>query len=334
MPGWTPALVSATDSAGHSAHGIADMTEGDLTVRHLRIALRRPGSAGGATASLHVRVVNVSAQPIPRAEVRLAGTKIVQTVDDSGAAGLGELPAGTQVVDVRAVGFTPYRTTLELAADARASLAVTLVKQPVVFACRRTRPRSARTDSFSARRRRGAGFFLDSAALAKQAGRRLSDVLGTVPGLSVVSGPEGPAIVSGRTGTIVNTGSMQEHNVGEVLTRMPGGDPSSPQGQAKQAQKNCGPAGIAAGPPDADNHNCVNALSPHGCEIGQVRYIVDGHEQMPPQGSIDAEFRPEDIKRIEVYRGASEVPAEYAKMGSDCSVIAIWLKHSPSVESQ
>ncbi|MHB1328481.1 MAG: hypothetical protein ACYC2K_09790 [Gemmatimonadales bacterium] len=38
------------------------------------------------------------------------------------------------------------------------------------------------------------------------------------------------------------------------------------------------------------------------------------------------EFHLETIEAIEVYNGTAAVPAEYAGIGSECGVIAIWMR--------
>jgi hypothetical protein len=57
-----------------------------------------------------------------------------------------------------------------------------------------------------------------------------------------------------------------------------------------------------------------------------VNVVVDGHDFVPSLGGIDAEFKPEEIRAIEVFRGPSEVPVQWAKFGSNCGLLAIWLK--------
>ncbi|RMH14199.1 MAG: hypothetical protein D6701_11515, partial [Gemmatimonadetes bacterium] len=43
------------------------------------------------------------------------------------------------------------------------------------------------------------------------------------------------------------------------------------------------------------------------------------------RGDLDL-IRPEDIEAIEVYRGASEVPAEFGGSDAGCGAIVIWTR--------
>jgi hypothetical protein len=59
-------------------------------------------------------------------------------------------------------------------------------------------------------------------------------------------------------------------------------------------------------------------LSP--CE---VQLYVDG--QHYPGGSLD-DFPPVTIEAIEIYRSASEIPADFRARDASCGVIAIWTR--------
>ncbi len=62
---------------------------------------------------------------------------------------------------------------------------------------------------------------------------------------------------------------------------------------------------------------------PTGCE---PKYILDN---LPSDSHIAQSLSPSDVYGIEIYRGASEVPAEYSGMNAACGVIVIWTKSGP-----
>ncbi|HZE93699.1 MAG TPA: Plug domain-containing protein [Gemmatimonadales bacterium] len=60
-----------------------------------------------------------------------------------------------------------------------------------------------------------------------------------------------------------------------------------------------------------------------GCE---PQYFIDGVESTP---YFARNTPPHDVLGLEVYRGPSEVPAEFTGSNSCCGVIVIWTKSSP-----
>lgn len=72
-------------------------------------------------------------------------------------------------------------------------------------------------------------------------------------------------------------------------------------------------------------NDCVAKMvrSPPGC---YPQYFLDGNES----SAYFARHTPaKDVKGIEVYRGQSELPGEFAGSNSACGVIAIWTKSAP-----
>ena len=63
--------------------------------------------------------------------------------------------------------------------------------------------------------------------------------------------------------------------------------------------------------------------APPGC---YPQYFIDGIEST---AYFARHTPPKDIKGIEIYRGASEIPGEFGGSSSACGVIAIWTKSSP-----
>lgn len=63
----------------------------------------------------------------------------------------------------------------------------------------------------------------------------------------------------------------------------------------------------------------------------EVQYYVDG--QYYAGGSVD-DFAPVAVEAIEIYRSASEIPAEFRTRDATCGVIAIWTRDPPSVKGR
>jgi hypothetical protein len=73
------------------------------------------------------------------------------------------------------------------------------------------------------------------------------------------------------------------------------------------------------------SNQCVAKMvrSPPGC---YPQYYLDGNESTPYFARLTP---PQDIKGVEIYRGASETPGEFQGSNSGCGVIAIWTKSAP-----
>jgi hypothetical protein len=54
-----------------------------------------------------------------------------------------------------------------------------------------------------------------------------------------------------------------------------------------------------------------------------VQLYVDGHPY--PHGNVD-DFAPTLIEGVEVYRSASEIPADFRTRDATCGLIALWTR--------
>lgn len=72
-------------------------------------------------------------------------------------------------------------------------------------------------------------------------------------------------------------------------------------------------------------NDCIAKMvrSPPGC---YPQYYIDGIES---SAYFARHTPPRDIRGVEIYRGASEIPGEFGGSSSACGVIAIWTKSSP-----
>jgi hypothetical protein len=68
----------------------------------------------------------------------------------------------------------------------------------------------------------------------------------------------------------------------------------------------------------------VNSTTQGNCN---VLLYVDGHPYQ--NGSVD-DFSPIVVEGIEVYRSASEIPADFRTRDATCGVIAIWTRDPDS----
>lgn len=128
---------------------------------------------------------------IAGAQVAVAGTALAAETDDAGRFRLVGVPAGAVTLRVRRLGFAPVTSDVAVAAAGEARVAIEIVelarslKQVVVLS---TTPReyTGYLAGFNERRDQGFGRFITQAQLQKRASMRLSDMLRSVAGVSVL----------------------------------------------------------------------------------------------------------------------------------------------------
>ena len=144
---------------------------------------------------------------------------------------------------------------------------------------------------FERRRRRGNGSYLTRAQIDRMHAARLTDLLRTMPGVSVEMGAHGTLVVELR------------RSKSFTITPMPAAKADS----------------SASAPPTAGA--AVGQAAIKKCPAG---FLVDGLP-IDDSGTADAETRPEMIEAIEVYSGGM-VPIEYSARNSECGVVMIWTR--------
>jgi hypothetical protein len=119
-----------------------------------------------------------------RVAVPLAGREV--RTDTIGRFQLDQLPAGTQAIEVRALGFDPLSDAVDVAPDA-APLTLALARfeslDTVRVRANRPRPNSQRFADFETRRKTGFGKFFTSADIDRLNLLRISDLFSQVGGI-------------------------------------------------------------------------------------------------------------------------------------------------------
>lgn len=141
--------------------------------------VRPPG-----TATLNGLVRDLNGRPVGGARVALHGGGGVAVASREGTFRMSGLPAGTQTLDVRAIGFTPARRAVDLGSNVATTVtwdldrrAAELPKVTVLGGSRLER------NGFRERARQGHGSFLSESQIASMSGFTGMDVLRRAPGL-------------------------------------------------------------------------------------------------------------------------------------------------------
>jgi carboxypeptidase family protein len=149
------------------------------------VAIRRAG-----TARLTGRVLNKVGKPLVGARVQLEGTTRAATTRPTGDFVLDSLPAGTQTVSARLLGYAPIEAAVDL--SSRDVSTVTLTMEdfvPVLETVRVSAQRERALDEvgYASRKRMGGGWYMDGDEIKQRNAINFSDVLRTAPGLRVTS---------------------------------------------------------------------------------------------------------------------------------------------------
>ena len=189
--------------------------------------------------------------------------------------------------------------------------------------------------AFEDRRRRGMGVYLDREQIERLQPRDATDLFRHVPGVNVIPIPGGLGYnieMSGRTPS--RSGSLPpppssrlKDSNSDRLAGLRCGGASQPSGGLTGGQSG-GQGGAAEG--GAENAECfgVGDVRPQR-EVGTcpVLFFMNGMPlHLAPGQSLSTEVHPDEIEAIEVYRRAAEVPALYARPGSECGVVLIWTR--------
>jgi hypothetical protein len=234
--------------------------------------------------------VDAGGHPIPHAVLSVVGESLRVAADSQGRFRLA-VPPGPKLLAARALGYRPLMWSVALVSGRETRVQVHLEGLSVVLPAMTVvgeRYVPSRLAGFYQRQRIGFGKFLDSADLARHFTNSTADLLQGIPGIQMRRvDPFTVAITFPR---------CQSVERGLSITM-----PANILGRDRP---------ISA-PPSA---------SP-----STVGVYVDGFRVGGSPGEALSNINPADIEAIEIYRGPSELPAEF--MSDDCAAIVIWTKY-------
>ncbi|HEX7980997.1 MAG TPA: carboxypeptidase-like regulatory domain-containing protein [Gemmatimonadaceae bacterium] len=211
---WVSMQIQHDNRTGAVLRTRVDDTLG-IAIRHLSLATApsRPGeSADGkdgeplsGTATLRGVVRGPGDMPVASAEVRVRDTRAETRTDAQGTYTLGGLPAGTQQLEVRRVGYAVVEVPVDLRSGATTTHDVLMrrivnLDSVLIVASRPKYP------DFYVHQGAGQGHFLGPEAIAKQHVSQTSDYFEKISGFGIVRngsrtlvvGTQGPAGLRGE----------------------------------------------------------------------------------------------------------------------------------------
>jgi uncharacterized protein (DUF2141 family) len=174
--------------------------ESELFARTLLLSRIDSGAkVGNATVSGRVALEGAATNGGSRVEV--VGTDQVALTNEKGEFTITKLPSGSHVLLARHLGFGAQTVAVDLTSREPQRVTIRLPKfvamiEPVVVNARR----AANLDrvGFSQRQKTGMGFYISPEQLKDRHPNLVTDILRTVPGLRISSGPEGDVVSSSR----------------------------------------------------------------------------------------------------------------------------------------
>ena len=167
---WLSFVLQHRQHSGAAVRAIVDDSLG-IAIRHLSLDLTGPvddtlaasslatEASRAGTARLSGTIRGPGGQPLSAAEIWLLGTNAITRSDESGHYALGDLPAGTQVIGVRRVGYSPTEAPFELRGNATVTGDVRMERVVILDSVRVVAMRSHYKE-FERRRKLGGGRFI------------------------------------------------------------------------------------------------------------------------------------------------------------------------------
>jgi hypothetical protein len=168
---WLSFLLQHRGHSGAAVRAVVDTSLG-IAIRHLSLdltgpvddslaaAASTPAASPSGTARLTGVIRGPAGQPLSGAEVWVLGTSATVRSDESGHYTLGELPAGTQVIGVRRVGYSPTDAAFELRSSATVTGDVRMERIVMLDSIRVVAMRNRYPEFERARKRPGGGRFI------------------------------------------------------------------------------------------------------------------------------------------------------------------------------
>lgn len=161
--------------------------------------LEAPGTLSG-TASLSGVVSGVGDRPLADVQLRVAGAVGSARSDSLGRYSLTGLPAGTQMLEARRVGYVMVRVPVQLRGEHAATQDVAMTRIVSLDSIRIVAQRS-RYPEFERHRRNAFGRYLDEADILQRNPFMTSDLLRMLPGFRIEHRGGEDVVVSSRGST-------------------------------------------------------------------------------------------------------------------------------------
>jgi hypothetical protein len=188
------------------------------------------------TATLVGRVLDQAGRPLPEAQVRLSNSRAVGRTDAEGHFTLSGLPAGTQTLEARRIGYSVGQVAVDLRNGTTITRELRLTRQVLLDTVLVT-AKQVKYPEFERNRRGGAGRYLDEDEIARRAPYRTSELLRFMPGFRLVRNGFDDIVASSRTHNgICAANIVIDHWQHRAITEVSPGDIARLESYATEAE--------------------------------------------------------------------------------------------------
>jgi hypothetical protein len=180
-----PETVAQQSAGGQpSDSGGGDTTSGARGAPGTTAAQAPPAPLG--TSVLVGTVRGTNGKLLEAASVLLLGTRLATRTDEKGAFRLSGLPAGTQSVEIREIGYAPRRYAVDLTPHRETKLVAELEERAAVLqAIEVTAKTGSSIPGFDQRKKFGMGTYLTREDIEKRGAISTTDLFRAIPGVQV-----------------------------------------------------------------------------------------------------------------------------------------------------
>jgi hypothetical protein len=174
--------------------------------------ISRPRAGDGRLTGIIVAAVD--GRPLGGAQVGIVDGPRTRA-NDRGEWTLGEVPLGTRVLEVRAVGYYPTRQPIDIVDGGRAVRVALPTLKAVLDTVRVTAARLAdrHNSGFEDRRRTGLGHYLTPEDIERRSPRTMAQVLRLIPGIRIDRSQVDGATVYDSTGSLVRQTDVSDTKI-------------------------------------------------------------------------------------------------------------------------
>jgi hypothetical protein len=231
-----------------------------------------------------------NARVLSAAEVALPDLGKTVTTDEQGRFRLGDIRPGTHRVLVRRLGYAPLDTAIGFRANQTLDRRIILRRTVTLDSVNVVAEQPILPSSFDQNRRLGLGQFITRDALAKQEGRKLSDMLRELRGADLEQGTGGRAwLLSSRSPAALGKTDIYY----------------------------------------AESHEILQGMRKEGCYAQVYRDDVLLNPSNPTEPFDVNSIVLNQVEAIEYYSGPAQTPAKYNRLGAHCGVLVLWTRRSP-----
>ncbi len=252
--------------------------------------------------------------PIENAEIVLSDIGRSVLTDKRGMFRMTDVPIGSHLVSVRRVGYSPMNTTMNFDANRTVDQKVLLPLSAATLATIDVTADGVPAE-FEERSKRGFGRFLTQKQLARQDGRRLSDVLSSSQGFASINGHGSAGWIIGKRAPL----HIKPKGMGDCGTAAV----AKPGSSAVPCEYNVD---------DVRDQGIYCPSTPGEVTRGVVcgcysQVYMDARLLNPgrPTEPFDINTIPlNTIAALEFYASAAETPGKYSDLNAVCGVMLVW----------